>query len=205
MANTPPTRLKQILGDVVRALARAKVRHALAGGMALAAHGVPRATKDIDFLIDADDEQAADHALGELGFTREVPGQGFARYVRHPLPELPGITEWVDLLYARRELGRRLLQDAQSDPIAWDSGSSLTVVPVNGLILMKLMAMVSDPRRVQDRQDILDLLRQHSTDLQHSWISTEAAKLGEAYEQAWRQLLDAHQSGAGSPVPIVGL
>ncbi len=32
-------------------LARAGVRHALCGGLAIGAHGYPRATKDVDFLV----------------------------------------------------------------------------------------------------------------------------------------------------------
>ncbi|MFA5683021.1 MAG: nucleotidyl transferase AbiEii/AbiGii toxin family protein [Lysobacteraceae bacterium] len=205
MATIPPARLRQILDDVTRALTRKNIRHALAGGMALAAHGIPRATKDLDFLIDAADEQAADRALDELGFNREIRGQGFARYVRRPLKELPEIAEWVDLLYARRELGRQLLGEAQKVPIARDDGPPLAVVPVDGLILMKLMAMVADPSRVQDRQDILDLLQHHGADLHHTWIATEAATLGTAYEHLWQQLLNAHQRGPSSPGPIEGL
>ena len=205
MAITPPTRLKQILSDITRALSQRNISHALAGGVALAAHGIPRATKDLDFLIDAADAQAADDVLCELGFTREIPGQGFARYVRHPVKELPGIAEWVDLLYARRDLGQRLLREAQKTPITWDSGTPLAVIAVDGLILMKLMAMVGDPSRVQDRQDILDLLRHHDTDIQRTWITAEATALGTAYENAWQHLLDEYERAPSPPGPIEGL
>ena len=35
-----------------RALAQAGVRHSVAGGLAVGANGYPRATKDVDFLVD---------------------------------------------------------------------------------------------------------------------------------------------------------
>ena len=62
----------ELLGWVVRlaeAMREAKIPHALAGGLALAVHGHPRATTDIDFVITADAEAIARAriALAELG------------------------------------------------------------------------------------------------------------------------------------------
>jgi hypothetical protein len=60
---TAPARLMEMLQDVVRAFLHAGVAHAIAGGMAVSAHGLPRGTRDVDFLIDNDDLQRAEAAL----------------------------------------------------------------------------------------------------------------------------------------------
>jgi hypothetical protein len=50
------------------ALQKAKVRHVLVGGLAVGAHGFPRATKDVDFLVG--DEAFERHAGGLVTFAR---------------------------------------------------------------------------------------------------------------------------------------
>jgi len=50
------------------ALNRINVRYALCGGLAVAAHGFERATKDIDFLVAAEDIAAIDQALAPEGW-----------------------------------------------------------------------------------------------------------------------------------------
>ncbi|MBL8924062.1 MAG: nucleotidyl transferase AbiEii/AbiGii toxin family protein [Myxococcaceae bacterium] len=57
------------LERLVDALDQAKVDYALCGGLALAVHGHPRATRDIDLLIPADAVPRALNAAAEAGFT----------------------------------------------------------------------------------------------------------------------------------------
>ncbi len=184
-----PSRLIQMLQDVVRTFDRSNIAHAIVGGMAVAAHGLPRATKDIDFLIDHADSQRADAALRALGFEREsaAGGDGFARYVRHPSPEIPEITEWVDLLLARHDIGRTLLRDAAVDSVTWQ-GMNLPVVSPAGVVLMKLHASVDDPTRLQDRADIIGLLQLHRDTIDELWIQHHAEQMGVAYADAYRTL-----------------
>jgi hypothetical protein len=186
-----PERLIQMVKDVARAFSRRGLQHAVAGGMAVSAHGYPRATKDVDFLIDSRAVESASAALEELGFSRlpEASGEGFMRFVRHPLPELPELSEWVDLLCASRPTGRRLLQQATEHPIAWQD-SSLAVVSVEGLILMKLIACVDSPARLQDRVDILTLLRGEPGRIDLGWLREAIAALGDRYVRELDILLE---------------
>lgn len=146
-----------MLQQIARAFSDRGVVHALAGGVAMAAHGFPRATKDLDLLIAHSDADIAGEALRALGFEAASGATGFVRYVRHPLPELPELSEWADLLLARRPLGLELLRQAQAQPILWD-GIAIPVVPREGIILMKLLAHVNDASRLIDRADIRALL-----------------------------------------------
>jgi hypothetical protein len=62
--------------DLLRALSDAGVRHAVVGGVAVALHGVPRATFDLDLLVDLDDGENASRlvaVLSSLGYRPRVP------------------------------------------------------------------------------------------------------------------------------------
>jgi hypothetical protein len=53
---------------------------AFIGGIALAMHGLPRATRDIDFIIDAGSADSADALMAELGFERLQRSDIFGNY-----------------------------------------------------------------------------------------------------------------------------
>jgi hypothetical protein len=187
---TAPGRLVQMVKDVVAAFARHGIRHAVAGGMAVAAHGLPRATKNIDVLIDARDLDKARTALEELGFAvlAQSGGDGFHRFVRNPMSGLPEITEWVDVICAHQETGRALLREAAQVPLRWQD-SALPVVSVEGLVLMKLLAMHDNPSRLQDRVDILGLIALHRTTINLDWLKRATGALGPTYAEQLENLL----------------
>jgi hypothetical protein len=60
------------LRSVLGALDRAQVDYALVGGLAVAVWGAPRATKDIDLLVQPDDLPRAMAGVRECGFTLEA-------------------------------------------------------------------------------------------------------------------------------------
>jgi uncharacterized nucleotidyltransferase DUF6036 len=62
--------LSKDLREFVELLNSRKIRYVLVGGHAVAYHGFPRFTADVDFLIDASPENAASvaAAVGDFGF-----------------------------------------------------------------------------------------------------------------------------------------
>jgi hypothetical protein len=64
--------LKRELLEVARALDQAGVPYALCGGLAVALHGYPRLTRDIDLLVRPEDLNAARSALAGVGFSIEA-------------------------------------------------------------------------------------------------------------------------------------
>ncbi len=64
--------LRTELINVVTCLEQAQVDYALCGGLAVAVHGYPRATKDIDILIRSHDLDQARAALKAIGFDLEA-------------------------------------------------------------------------------------------------------------------------------------
>jgi len=128
--------------------------YALIGGLALASHKVIRATQDVDLLSDSADSEAIDRALQDLGFRCLHRNADVANYLRGD--------ERVDFLFATREIAKRLLRDA---PVRETSFGSLRVVSAEGLIGFKLQAIVNDPRRTQDLEDIRALFRANGATL----------------------------------------
>jgi hypothetical protein len=105
------------------------IRYALAGGLAVAAHGYLRATDDVDFLVG--DEAFEKHG-NLVSFKAGVPIQ------------IDGIR--IDYL-SPAALGKHV-------ETSFKSTGELHVVPIEVLIYMKLVA-----KRRQDQLDIVELLK----------------------------------------------
>jgi Uncharacterised nucleotidyltransferase len=148
------SRLLDQLCQAIEHFERRGIACALIGGLALAAHKVIRATQDVDLLVDADSADAADATLIELGYVATHRSADAANYMR--------ADERLDLLYASRPIARHLLNDAGLRPL---HDSRLRVVSAEGLIGFKLQALVNNPRRTQDLEDIRALMRAHAGDL----------------------------------------
>ncbi|MCB9153467.1 MAG: hypothetical protein H6649_05350 [Caldilineae bacterium] len=107
------------------------IRHALAGGLAVGAHGYIRATADVDFLVG---EEAFEHHGALVTFRPGVP------------IEVDGVR--IDYL-SPFALGAQL-EEVLDNPLV---SHGLAVVPAEALIYMKLRA-----RRRQDLLDVVELI-----------------------------------------------
>ena len=142
------SRLVDQIREAVAAFAGLRTPPALIGGLALAAHKVVRATRDVDFLADAEDAGRLHDVLLGLGYRCIHRSQDAANYVRGD--------EGLDLLYAHRPEARRLLSEAEER----DTGMGrLHVVSAEGLVGFKLQGYTNDPARLRDLDDIRALLR----------------------------------------------
>jgi hypothetical protein len=142
------SRLGRQIEEVLAALNRLGVRHALIGGLALAPHKVIRATQDVDLLTDAQSADAIDQELQQLGYRCLHRSGDAANYVRGD--------ERLDFLYASRPAALHLLETAGDYQTTF---GALRVVSAEGLIAFKLQALVNNPRRLQDLEDIRALIR----------------------------------------------
>jgi hypothetical protein len=147
-AQTPRRRVNSMnLGDVFRFVAprvrdaavktaaqldHLGIRHALAGGLAVGAHGYVRATTDVDFLVG---EEAFEHHGPLVTFKAGVP------------IEVDGIR--IDYL-SPVALGPQL-EDVLDHP---PTSEGLAVVPIEVLVYMKLVA-----KRRRDQLDIVELVK----------------------------------------------
>lgn len=113
-----------------RILSRAKILHVLVGGLAVGAHGHPRATRDVDFLVD------------DTAFVRR-------RGVTTMRPEIPievhGVA--IDTIWASFKDEHAAIGSAPS------SGGGVRVAPIEVIVAMKIRA-----RSAQGNADIVELL-----------------------------------------------
>ena len=146
--------LKHELFRVTEALTLAGIDYALCGGLAVAVHGYPRATRDIDILILEGDLDQSRNAMEEIGYTLSsgnIPfdaGQPTERRVFRISK-----AEDTDILTLDLILVAPFLQDV------WEGreehlveGKTLQVVSLDGLTKMKHLA-----GRPQDLADLSQL------------------------------------------------
>ena len=136
--------------EVLIAFTRLQTPPALIGGLALAAHDVVRATRDVDFLVAAEDADRLHGLLLGLGYDCVHRSVDAANYLRGE--------DGLDLLYAHRPVARQLLADADERETPM---GRLRVISVEGLVAFKLQGYVNDPARTRDLDDIRALLRSH--------------------------------------------
>jgi hypothetical protein len=136
------------LSIVTRALAGAAVDYALCGAVALAIHGAPRATKDIDLLLKAEDLPRFRDVVRPLGFDIEALPMTFSSsgISVHRFTKLADSEAlMIDVLVASGALEGVF---ATRREVPYDDGS-LWVVSRKGLVTLKLAA-----NRPQDLVDI---------------------------------------------------
>lgn len=138
------------LKRIINALSENKIEYAVCGGWAMAIHGVPRATVDIDLLISADSlEQVFDIARLNDYLLVGLPmtfnnGQTEIRRISK-IDDETGFVLMLDLLLVTPELND-VWQQKLTKPL---ENSSVSVVSRKGLIKMKTMS-----GRTQDKADI---------------------------------------------------
>jgi hypothetical protein len=163
--------LRKTLTTARDLLSRENIDYALIGGFALGAHGIHRATKDIDLLVDGVYATKVKVLFTDCGFN-----------IFNETKELiqmdgPG---YLDIVFANRPQSLEMLKNARN-------GVHLAGVPVvsrESLIGLKIQAYKNEPRReLQDKADIQALLRQDGIDLKQ-------VKLFADLFDAWKEIED---------------
>ncbi len=143
--------LEEELDSVLSSLAAKGIEYALCGGLAMAVHGFPRATMDIDLLIKPDDEARIYSAVEPLGYrvhARPMHFEGGAVEIRRVTKiDTDGDAVMLDLLFVT----------SATDP-AWQTRTTvmwrarpISVVSAAGLVALKL--------RRSSAQDLADIER----------------------------------------------
>lgn len=155
------SRLLTQLRELDAALAEAHIPFALIGGVAVNAHGFLRATHDLDILVLAEHDNDTHRAISSLGYQTLDRRPDISSYVRPPLR--------LDVLHAHRSITRDLLARAET---ADYRDIQVRIVPVEGLIGLKIQAFRDDPRRIRDLDDIIQLLKINRTRLNLDEVRT---------------------------------
>jgi hypothetical protein len=145
-----------------RTLQEGGVPHALAGGLAVGAHGYPRTTDDVDFLVG--DEAFLKHAGGLV--TLKVPLIAIGN-VRIDMVSIDPSTEETDQL-----------RSAVEHP---PESERIPIVPIAALVYMKLKAS-----RQKDLADLVELLKRGKIDI--AAIDLHLQKYAPAFVHRWQQV-----------------
>jgi hypothetical protein len=144
------------LEALVEVFDRERVEYALCGGLAVAIHGHPRATMDIDVLIRGDQLQSAMRAAKTTGF--DIPARKMVFGLRAGKPrEMQRLSkldpDTNELMSLDLMVVGPVLQDVWDDRIAvtWRA-RTVSVVSRSGLATMKRLAA-----RPQDLADLAAL------------------------------------------------
>jgi len=179
-------RLHNALRQLTQQLDGKDIPYALLGGLALAEHGYPRLTEDIDLLMTPAGLERFRQQLVGRGYrpafegaiktfrdtttgvrikiitTGEYPGDGLPKPVAFPDPESPGVTMEIE---------------------------GVRVVTLEKLIELKLASGTSAPHRLRDLADVQDLITRLSLPLEL------ADQLDPSVQAAYRDLWEKAHVG----------
>lgn len=138
------------LKKLVEQLDKEKIQYALCGGLAMAIYALPRATLDIDIMIESDSLEKTSQAIDVLGFSLSaMPMEFKGGKVRiHRLSKIEagtGETLVLDLLIVTPAIWQAWESRRK---VEWEGGI-LSVVSAEGLVLLK-----SFRKSGQDQDDI---------------------------------------------------
>ena len=139
--------------ELVKEFKREKIEYALCGGLAMAVYAFPRATLDIDILIEPETLEKAKTIAKKLGFSFDaglMKFRGDAIQIYRLTKVVPGSSDVLalDMLLLTQEI-KEVWETKQI--LTWDQGE-LPVISLKGLIKLKSMRLSG-----QDRDDIKNL------------------------------------------------
>jgi hypothetical protein len=166
-----------VLSQLKRFFEQHQVRYALAGAFALHAHGITRATGDLDFVVEESGKESLRRFLGELGYDELYVSEGFSNHLHRD-----GALGRLDFIYVDPHTADRLFSAAQPMPVL--PGLDAPVPRPEHLAAMKVLAMKNDPSRTfQDMADIQALLGLPNVDKQEIQGYFDRHGLGEKFAE----------------------
>jgi hypothetical protein len=179
-----------LLSDVIGRMDRADIPYMVTGSLASSYHGEPRATRDLDLVIDPTSAALAllVDDLSTAGYYVDAEAARAALHDRSQFNAIsPDVTK-VDFIIRKQrpfsieEFSRRERADLL--------GTTGFVATLEDLVIAKLeWAVASDSDR--QRRDVLGMLRM-AVDLDEAYIDRWTAELG--LRSAWRSIRDQARS-----------
>ena len=134
------------------ALEADEIPYAVAGAMALNAHGYQRVTTDVDVLLTSDGLASFKEKHLGRGWVERIPGSRGMRDTQFNVK--------IDVLITNDYPGD-VKPKAVSfpDPRVAIRGEGIMVLPVNQLVELKLASGITNPDRLKDLADVQELIR----------------------------------------------
>jgi hypothetical protein len=178
---------KLVLDNLLTRFKVHNVRYALIGGFALGAHGVVRATVDIDFLVSRDDDMASvGLIMHELGYECSHQTENVSQFIA-PLK----IFGEVYFLHAFREISVGMIKRTE-EKMMFNETLAVRILKIEDLIGLKVQAMANDERRKAiDLADIEAVVALHKTSLNWNTVEEYFSLFG--FEKLFAELKDRYR------------
>jgi hypothetical protein len=165
------------LRKIAARLNELKIPYAVAGGMALNAHGFQRATVDVDVLVTDEGLKAVHERLSGLGYLPAFPNSRQLRDTEH------GVR--IEFLITGDFPG-----DGKPKPVAFPDPAT-AAVDIDGirylslavLIELKLASGMTNPGRLRDLADVQELIRTKA--LRRDFAKQLNSYVRKKYEELW--------------------
>lgn len=172
-----------VLKRLLEEFGRRNIRYALTGGFALGALGAPRATQDLDFLVNRDDLEKLNDLLISLDYQRIYSSENVSQYQGKT-----DVLGFLDFIHAYRELALEMLARAVDQPI-FAGSKTIRVLTAEDVIGLKVQAMANSPKR--KAKEIADIQALAAANPKLDWSRVqkffELFKLNEDFQALKRQ------------------
>jgi len=169
-----------VLAEITRFLSELGIRHGMAGAVALHAHGLTRATRDLDLIVEEKGRAPLLAHLKSIGYELLHESPGFSNHLHSQ-------ARWgrLDFIYVEEPTSSVLF--SRSTTMEIFPGISALVPRPEHLAAMKVQAMKEDPARtLKDLTDIESLIALPGVDEQEIRRYFERHGLAAKYEQLKR-------------------
>jgi hypothetical protein len=171
----------QALKKISQKLSELGVDYVVVGGMAMFQHGYRRFTEDVDLLVTRDGLKQIHRELEELGYLPPFQGSKNLRDTENGVK--------IEFLVTGEFPG-----DGKPKPVAFPTPGSVAedidgirFVNVHSLIELKLASGMTDPERMKDLADVIELIK--ALDLSLAFADKLNPFVQDKYKELWR---DAH-------------
>ena len=150
---------ERVLKILLEGFEKHRIRYGVIGGFALGLLGSPRATMDVDFLVNREDLETLHQMLTRLGYQRDVLLENVSQYSHSARP-----FGSLDIIHAFRPYALDMLARARTVPYA--ATSSIRIIAPEDIIGLKVQAIANNPsRRAHETADIEALASRYGRQL----------------------------------------
>ncbi len=146
---------KNTVKAILEGFKQKKIRYGLIGGFALGAHGIPRATVDLDFLAHNHDLPKIKELMEEMGYECVFQTENVSQYVS-PLE----IFGEVDFLHAFRQISLGMLERAIEKEI-FGGELVIKVLKAEDIIGLKVQSAINNETRSHQEYADIEALMMH--------------------------------------------
>lgn len=151
---------EKTLKDIIEFFNKNDIDYALIGGFAVGIYGITRTTFDLDFILGYEYREKI-----KKFFSQRYKIVYETENVLQLLPEDKKYCG-IDILYAKKELGKNIIQRAKGKKV-FNGSMEIKVAELEDIIGLKIQALKNEPKRyIKERYDIEFIMESYGKKLE---------------------------------------